>query len=304
MITTTGSQVAERLQERIRDWNVIAEKTLETESSVIVLGSRAGQPVVLKVARQAGDEWRCGAVLKAFGGRGLVQCVEFTDGAALLERLIPGTSLAELALSGRDQEAIEILAKVISEIHHPLASSQAFPTVQDWGNGFRNYLASGDGQIPRGLVEQGLGTYASLCASQRTAVLLHGDLQHYNVLFDNDRGWTAIDPKGVVGEIEYEVGASLRNPVEKPELFVSPGVVERRLKVYESRLKLDPARMLGWSFAQAVLSAIWSVEDGFAVDAANPAIMLANAIREITGSASSWLQLLGGKRNEPRKRSL
>ena len=43
-------------------------------------------------------------------------------------------------------------------------------------------------------------------------MLLHGDLQHYNVLLDKDRGWVAIDPKGVVGELEYEVGALLRNP--------------------------------------------------------------------------------------------
>jgi streptomycin 6-kinase len=120
--------------------------------------------------------------------------------------------------------------------------------------------------------------YLELCASQRDTRLLHGDLQHYNVLLDDDRGWLAIDPKGVVGEIEYEIGASLRNPYEKPELFVSTEAVGRRLNVYAAKLKLDSDRALAWGFAQAVLSAIWSVEDGFEVDSANPAIRLANAM--------------------------
>ena len=32
-----------------------------------------------------------------------------------------------------------------------------------------------------------------------------------NVRFDSGRGWLAIDPKGVFGELEYEVGAVVRN---------------------------------------------------------------------------------------------
>jgi streptomycin 6-kinase len=100
-------------------------------------------------------------------------------------------------------------------------------------------------------------------------------------LFDSDRGWLAIDPKGVIGEVEYEIGASLRNPYEKPELFASPETVERRLRCFEAKLKLNYDRALAWGFAQAVLSAIWSVEDGFAVDAGNPSLRLANAIRPI-----------------------
>lgn len=109
--------------------------------------------------------------------------------------------------------------------------------------------------------------------------LLHGDLQHYNVLFDSDCGWLAIDPKGVVGEVEYEVGAVLRNPFERPELFLSRPTIERRLEQFTTRLDLDYQRALAWGFAQAVLSAIWEIEDGFAVDTTNPALRLAEVIR-------------------------
>lgn len=112
-------------------------------------------------------------------------------------------------------------------------------------------------------------------------MLLHGDLQHYNVLFDNARGWVAIDPKGVVGELEYEIGAILRNPVEQPEIFADPSVIKGRLETLTSHLHLDYSRALRWSFAQAVLSAIWSVEDGYHINPSAPSLILAHALQQL-----------------------
>ncbi len=272
------TQLLERVEERIREWGVLVQDTLETQSSFIAFGTRAGQPVVLKVVRQPGDEWRCGEVLDAFDGSAMARVYEYVDGAVLLERLVPGTPLATLVFDGRDEEATEVIAEVIQRMSHPRESLKGFATVEDWGKGFQRYLATGDAQIPRALSEEGQHLYSKLCASQRDIRLLHGDLQHYNILFDRERGWVAIDPKGVVGEIEYELGASLRNPYETPELFASTVAVEERLKLYESKLKVDFQRVLEWGFAQAVLSAIWTVEDESILDSNNPSILLASAI--------------------------
>jgi len=135
--------------------------------------------------------------------------------------------------------------------------------------------------IPRDLVESASRCYARLANSQRQVRLLHGDLHHGNVLSDSRRGWLAIDPKGVVGEIEFEIGAVLRNPVERPDLFVSEETIENRCGVLVRRLNLDRERLLQWAFAQAVLSAIWSVEDGSVVDMKSPALSLATIIGRI-----------------------
>ena len=277
----SATELAERVQALIRDWKIDVESRLETQSSVVAFGARGNQSVVLKVLRHPGDEWLSGDVLNAFDGRGVVRVYEYVEGAVLLERLNPGTSLAALSLDGQDEEATNILAEVIRQMSRPRESSKAFASVQDWGKGFERYLASGDKQIPTSLVEHGQRLYAELCASQLNTRLLHGDLQHYNILFDSDRGWLAIDPKGVVGEIEYEIGASLRNPYEKPEMFASPETIQRRLSIYEASLKLNAGRALAWGFAQAVLSAIWSIEDGFRVDFNDPSIRLADAIRAV-----------------------
>lgn len=256
---------------------------------VIAFGTRDNQPVVLKVIKQPGDEWRSGEILNAFDGQGVARVYEQAPGAVLLERLRPGNSLVEMTLNGADDEATDILADVIQQMSahassmSPPEMPQACATVQDWAGGFESYLATGDDQIPTELVAAGQRVYLSLCASQRQPRLLHGDLQHYNVLFDLDRGWLAIDPKGVVGEIEYEIGAFLRNPFEQPELFLSRATIERRLKQFTSKLNLDFERALGWAFAQAVLSAIWAIEDGFAVDTTNPALRLANVMRPMLG---------------------
>lgn len=278
MKSATPRELHVRVDERIRDWRVVVERVLETDSSVIAFGRRDLQPVVVKVIKNPGDEWHSGAILDAFEGRGVVRVYEYVEGAMLLERLSPGDSLVGVTLDGRDDQATEILVDVIGRIS-PGPSVDAVPTVEDWAKGFERYASSGDGQIPKHLFERAHRVYSELCASQSQPRLLHGDLHHYNVLLDSERGWLAIDPKGVVGELEYEVGAVLRNPYERPELFTDPSTIQKRLERFACKLNLDARRILAWSFAQAVLSAIWSIEDGFPVGPRNPWITLADALR-------------------------
>jgi streptomycin 6-kinase len=244
----------------------------------MAFGSRGAQAVVLKVVKHQGDEWHSGEVLDAFRGNGVVRVFEYVEGAALLERANPGTSLVRMALDGRDEDATAILAEIIEQMSGCEPPGRC-ATVQDWADGYERYLATGDGQIPRYLVEEGRRWYSELSASQQGTRLLHGDFHHYNVVSDSRRGWLAIDPKGVVGEVEYEIGAVLRNPIEAPELFVSPRAIERRLGQFGRTLHLNLERALAWGFAQAILSAIWEIEDGSSVSATTPSLRLANAIR-------------------------
>lgn len=261
----------------VRAWSVTIERTVATETSVIVLGKREGRPVALKVVKRAGDEWRCGEVAALFGGRGVVQVLQHVEGAALFERLDPGEPLAALSLDGRDEEATDILAMLLGRMS-PADPPPWCPTLEQWGAAFAPYLASGDTRVARELVEPAQRIYAELCATQRNPALLHGDLHHYNVLSDRSRGWCAIDPKGVVGELEYELAAALRNPIERPELFATLDVVERRLDQFGLALGIDVGRARGWCFAQSVLSAIWDIGDGHEVDPGSAGLRLARAL--------------------------
>lgn len=267
---------SDQLQAKANQWNVTIQETRETPTSLLGFGVRDEKRVVLKLTKVS-DEAHAGKVLQAFGESGAVRVYEAETGAMLLERLEPGEQLVSLVKRGEDNRATTVLAQVIEKLANHEAPEEC-PTVADWGRGFNRYLESGDRQIPNGLVREGRDVYERLVSSQRSTMLLHGDLQHYNVLFDRDRGWIAIDPKGVVGELEYEIGALLRNPIEQPELFTHPATIERRLKILTPLLPMDPSRVLHWSFAQAVLSAIWDVEDGYVVEPSHPALQLASQI--------------------------
>jgi hypothetical protein len=50
-------------------------------------------------------------------------------------------------------------------------------------------------------------------------------------------------------------------------------------------LHSNRSHALKWSFAQAVLSAIWDVEDGYHVQSSNPALQLANTLRSMISHA-------------------
>jgi len=272
------------LKLKAAEWNVSLEEIRETASSLLGFGTRGGVRVVLKITKHHGDESHSGEVLRAYEGDGAVRVYESETGAVLVERLEPGEQLVDVVKRGGDDEATKILAEVIAKLAHHEAPAVC-PTVADWGRGFDRYLQSGDEQIPREMVEGAREMYQELVSSQHLTMLLHGDLQHYNVLFDNERGWTAIDPKGVVGELEYELSALLRNPIELPALINSERI-KRRLEILTTTLQLDYSRALRWSYSQSILSAIWDIEDGHPLTPDNPSLLLTRSVKQILSDST------------------
>ena len=217
-------------------------------------------------------------MLDAFDGNGMVRLLGRTDDGLQLELLEPGTRLSTLA-AVNDAEATGVLAQVIRAMT-PRHVPHGVPTVGDWAGSFDRYLENRGREIPDDLVRHARDVYLRSCASQGNVRLLHGDLHHDNVLFDATRGWVAIDPKGVVGELEYEVGAALRNPIELPRLFTDPAVIDARVRIVSDALNLDTARVVAWAFAQAVLASIWLAEDNEPVAPNHPWVSLARALEE------------------------
>lgn len=223
-----------------------------------------GREVVLKLGIPREEIVTEIEALRLYDGRGMVQLLEADaeQGILLLERLRPGMDLYEL---GDDQQATEIAARVMQRFWRPLPENHSFPTVQRWAKGMERLRAAfdgGTGPFPQQLVETAEGLFADLLSSMDEPVLLHGDLHHYNILSAAREPWLAIDPKGVVGEPAYELGAWLRNPV--PHVFSwsdARQVTARRVDQFADLLGLDRQRIIGWGIAQAVLSAWWDYED-------------------------------------------
>ena len=202
--------------------------------------------------------------LQLYEGRGIVRLLDADaeEGILLLERLRPGVPLSSLE---DDEQAMMIAAGVIRQLWRPAPLEAPFPTVAKWGLGFRRLRAQfngGTGPFPAALVQRAESLFAELLASSAEPVLLHGDLHHDNILSAQRQPWLALDPKGLVGEPAYEVGALLRNPY--PRLLTWPHVeriLSRRVEQLTEELGFDRERLVGWGMAQAVLSAWWDYED-------------------------------------------
>ena len=223
---------------------------------------RGGRSLVLKLLPEGSDEWRSGAVLAHWDGQGAVRVIEQAPGAVLIERAMPGDDLIGMATADHDDAATAILCDVMTKLNRPAPADAPFRTVSDWGRGFaRNRAAAVEGGMDGVLIDRADRLFHRLCATQDRPILLHGDLQHFNVVRDADRGWLAIDPKGVLGEPAYETGAMLRNPMTSPAFCADPAVIERRARLICARLGYGYERVVGWCFAQWVLSCLWAIED-------------------------------------------
>lgn len=232
---------------------------------VLPAGRADGTQTVLKLSPPYDKEFLTeAAALAAFDGGGISRLLEFDPerGAMLLERLRPGVPLSAVE---DDEAATRFAAGVMRKLRHVVPEDHAFPAVSDWARGFerlRRRYDGGTGPMPEDLVREAEALFADLLASQGETLLLHGDLHHDNVLSAGREPWLAIDPKGVVGEAAYEPAALLHNPVEALDAPDPGKLLERRIDVLSTELDLDRDRVRAWGFAQAVLAACWSLEDG------------------------------------------
>jgi len=224
-----------------------------------------GTAVVVKLGVPNPEQLTEIAALRLYDGRGIVRLLDAdpTQGAMLLERLTPGTPLSRVA---DDEQATMIAAQVMRQLWRPVPPEHSFPSVVRWAAGLsrlREHFDGGSGPFPSVLVARAEALFAELLGSMAAPVLLHGDLHHENILAATRQPWLALDPKGVVGEPAYEVGALLRNPM--PQLLAMPQpsrILARRIDQLAEALGFDRARIHGWALAQAVLSVWWSYEDG------------------------------------------
>ncbi|WP_344130506.1 aminoglycoside phosphotransferase family protein, partial [Luedemannella flava] len=153
---------------------------------------------------------------------------------------------------------------VARRLHRPPPAGHGLPHLADKGRAFVDYLRGfpGDGPLPRDLVERAAATFADLLATAPPDMLLHGDLHHDNVLRADREPWLAIDPHGLVGDPGYEAGALLYNPDPDDTDDGLLSLVLPRVEVVAHGLELSADRVAAWGFVKAVLSQVWTVEDG------------------------------------------
>ena len=239
-----------QVTEYVTRWNLTPDgNPITTPNSELVPVRFRGLSAMLKIATEAEESFG-GGLMVWWNGDGAA-CVYAHDGPALLmERAMGQNSLAVMTRSGRDDDACRILCQVAARLHvlrnsPPVTIPLADRFQELWPMAERGGVWTVCAQTAR-----------ELLATQSDEVILHGDLHHGNVLDFGERGWRAIDPKGLGGERGFEFAALFLNP--DFETASAAGRVARRAEVIAEAAGLDKARLLRWVLAFAGLSAAWS----------------------------------------------
>ena len=242
-----------------RRWRLVSDGAVEeTHSSWVQPVRYDDVPAFLKAPKPNSDEVRTAAMLRYFGGRGAVRLVRADESAVLMERANGHRSLMDMATSGDDDGAAAALAGTVTKLHDQRGMSMpsGLPSLRDWFDDlFRMQNTSA-------ILKRCATVAEHLLNTAHAPMALHGDLHHDNVLDGAERGWLAIDPKGVFGERTYEVANLLGNPWPNGAVVHDPDRMRRQARFYARELDLDVHRVLGFALAHAGLSAAWSIEDG------------------------------------------
>lgn len=192
-----------------------------------------------KVPRTAEQGRREALALRLLGdGAVRLRSVE-AGGALLLDRVEPGTTLAD---SGLDDDAVtRVLARALLRLRRPAPSASGLPTI-----------AEEAAPLPAGAA----ALLADLLSDEVVPVVLHGDLHARNLLQGPD-GWVVVDPHGLVGDPGWEVGPLLLNGLAG-DLAAQAA---RRLAVLAEELGEERDRLAAWGWVRARLSLAWSRAD-------------------------------------------
>lgn len=225
-----------------------------------------GTDVVLKVTIPHREATHEGAGLRFWNGDGAVRLLddEPGEGALLLERCRPGTSLAEL---GDEEEILDVGADLLSRLHRPPPAPDApFETLGEIATWFSELIRQRQPAlgrpVPQTLVDEALEILEQLPASAPRGAVLHHDFHPGNVLSAEREPWLAIDPKPQVGDPAFDpiqlilqTGAPLKAP--RPE-----AVIGARLRRVSERVGVEPERVRLWGVARCVEWALWSFDRG------------------------------------------
>ncbi|HST67607.1 MAG TPA: aminoglycoside phosphotransferase family protein [Mycobacteriales bacterium] len=254
-------ELVDRLE---REWDLTVGEPYPdaTEAYVAAATLADGSPAVLKLlirrghGRHSGEEL---TVLRLAGGDGCVRLLRHDEdsGAMLLERL--GPSMYRLGLP--IEERHEILCRVAMRLWRP-APGSGLRTGAEKARSLIRYVEGAWDRLGRPCSEAAVAQ--ALAAAERRAaahdderaVLLHGDVHQWNTLRAGPGDWKLVDPDGVLGEPEGDLGVLMR---EDPEELIR-GDPRDRAHWLAARTGTDPVAIWEWGNVERLANGLYGLE--------------------------------------------
>jgi streptomycin 6-kinase len=178
--------------------------------------------------------------------------------AMLLEKLIPGANLK--GFCGRDDaKAVEIAIGIMRGLLKEPPPISAFQRLEDW---FENLKKAENTMFDKKLASKAFHIFEQSNFASKQKFLIHGDLHHENILTARREPFLAIDPKGIIGDIGYEIAVFLNN--HAIWLSGESNLLEKlnnAVRQFSEAFEIEPQELKNWAFAQMVLSAWWTFEE-------------------------------------------
>jgi streptomycin 6-kinase len=249
------------VQSYLEKWELTSEGSVENLSYnyVIKVKDSEGTPFILKLGVPNFDTRNEMVTLQAYDGDGCAALLKSDpeNGVMLLERLIPGKMLSA---EKNEMLVVETFIKVWQAIRRPVPNGTATPSLTHWFEGLERYRENfPQGPISQEHVQLAEEFFQQVMDTSEGPELLHGDLHHENILYSEQKGWMAIDPKGVSGDPYFDVVSFLINQLDSK---VDPkGILKLRVDTISEQLGLDTQRLLKAGVALGTLYACWGIED-------------------------------------------
>ncbi len=199
-------------------------------------------------------------MLKFTDGRSMVKLLRFDEKrfAMLLEKLTPGENL-KTNCRDNDLKAVGIAIETMSKFWRRPPENHDFPMLEKWFDGL---IKAGKINFAPEYTEKARMFFEELNSLPESKMLLHGDFHHENILSATREPFLAIDPKGIVGNIGYDISIFLINHANwlsgKPDFQEK---LDDAIGKFSAAFEIEPGDLRRWAFAHSVLSAWWTFEE-------------------------------------------
>jgi streptomycin 6-kinase len=222
-----------------------------------------GRPLVIKIAPpfETVEIYSEAKFLRLSGGNGVVNLIaeDRERKAILIERALPGKALHEAFESSPIEclkPAIDLLESIVQPPPDDMTDVVRLDT---WFNNFRRHKET---SFSRDKAERAFEIYERLSKQSDKRFYIHGDYHPGNIVTARREPFLAIDPKGIVGHVGYDIAVFLINLERWQRGKIGAyDLLQHAVRRFATAFDMTELEVREWVFAHMVIGAWWNFED-------------------------------------------